>query len=85
VTCDSTKREVRAADKNYCFDAVYPPASTQEDVYKDNLAPIVDEVLQGFNCTVFAYGQTGTAILMKEVHPDTLCQRSHAIFLINLH
>ncbi len=22
--------------------------------------PIVDEVLQGFNCTVFAYGQTGT-------------------------
>ena len=24
------------------------------------VAPVVDEVMQGFNCTVFAYGQTGT-------------------------
>lgn len=24
------------------------------------MRPIIDEVLEGFNCTVFAYGQTGT-------------------------
>ncbi len=24
------------------------------------IAPIVEEVLEGFNCTIFAYGQTGT-------------------------
>jgi hypothetical protein len=26
--------------------------------------PIVEEVLEGFNCTVFAYGQTGTGTVL---------------------
>ncbi|CAG2056586.1 unnamed protein product [Timema podura] len=30
------------------------------DVYKTVLNPLIDEVLAGYNCTVFAYGQTGT-------------------------
>ncbi len=29
-------------------------------MFDSAIAPIVEEVLQGFNCTVFAYGQTGT-------------------------
>lgn len=29
-------------------------------MYKTAVEPIIEEVLQGFNCTVFAYGQTGT-------------------------
>jgi hypothetical protein len=29
-------------------------------VYDSVVRPVVDEVLQGYNCTVFAYGQTGT-------------------------
>jgi GTPase SAR1 family protein len=29
-------------------------------VYKSVVAPLVQQVLQGYNCTVFAYGQTGT-------------------------
>jgi len=29
-------------------------------LYDSAISPIVDEVLQGFNCTIFAYGQTGT-------------------------
>ena len=29
-------------------------------MYDHAVAPIVDEVLEGFNCTIFAYGQTGT-------------------------
>lgn len=28
--------------------------------YDRVVRPVVDEVLQGYNCTVFAYGQTGT-------------------------
>lgn len=39
---------------------VYGQYSTQEDVFNGAIVPIIDEVLQGFNCTVFAYGQTGT-------------------------
>ena len=34
--------------------------STQERLYDGAVSPIVSEVLDGFNCTIFAYGQTGT-------------------------
>lgn len=29
-------------------------------MYKYVVNPLIDEVLSGYNCTVFAYGQTGT-------------------------
>ena len=32
----------------------------QERLYEQAIQPIVEEVLEGFNCTIFAYGQTGT-------------------------
>ena len=34
--------------------------STQEEVFESVVRPIVQEALEGFNCTIFAYGQTGT-------------------------
>lgn len=34
--------------------------ATQEDVFKSCVATVCEEVLEGFSCTVFAYGQTGT-------------------------
>lgn len=37
----------------------FGPESRQEDVYAAAGAPLVEAVLQGFNATVFAYGQTG--------------------------
>lgn len=46
--------------KIYTFDSVYDWNSTQEEIYADIFHPIVDSVLQGFNGTIFAYGQTGT-------------------------
>ena len=36
---------------------VFGQYASQEDVYDSVAAPIVDEVLGGFNCTIFAYGQ----------------------------
>ncbi len=34
--------------------------STQQDIYDEVVRPLVSSVLEGFNCCVFAYGQTGT-------------------------
>jgi kinesin family protein 11 len=39
---------------------VFGPKAQQRSIYDQAIAPIVEEVLEGFNCTVFAYGQTGT-------------------------
>lgn len=50
-----------AADGTLCFPLqVFGPDSQQERVYHQAISPIVTEVLEGFNCTIFAYGQTGT-------------------------
>ena len=39
---------------------VYDSTSTQAALFEASVAPVVDEVLRGYSCTVFAYGQTGT-------------------------
>lgn len=44
----------------FTFLKVFGPKSQQRSIYEQAIAPIVNEVLDGFNCTVFAYGQTGT-------------------------
>ncbi|KAG1669463.1 Kinesin-like protein KIF11 [Nymphon striatum] len=46
--------------KTFSFDKAFGPESKQIDVYKNVVVPLIDEVLMGYNCTVFAYGQTGT-------------------------
>ncbi|XP_032590194.1 kinesin-like protein Klp61F isoform X2 [Drosophila grimshawi] len=46
--------------KKFTFDRTFGPESRQCDVYSTVVAPLIEEVLSGYNCTVFAYGQTGT-------------------------
>ncbi|WCJ28250.1 ATP binding microtubule motor family protein [Euphorbia peplus] len=68
ISCNEHKREVnvlqsianKQVDKLFTFDKVFGPKSQQRSIYDQAIAPIVNEVLDGFNCTVFAYGQTGT-------------------------
>ncbi|KAJ9644122.1 Kinesin- motor protein [Coniosporium tulheliwenetii] len=48
------------SNKTYHFDKVFSPAADQGMIFDEVVAPILDEVLAGFNCTIFAYGQTGT-------------------------
>ena len=68
VQCNELHREVQLTQsinkkeyaRKYHFDRVYDADTSQERLYETAVAPMVDEVLQGFNCTVFAYGQTGT-------------------------
>jgi Cdc6-like AAA superfamily ATPase len=47
-------------DKVFTFDNVFDWSSTQENVYGDTAYPIVQSVIEGYNGTIFAYGQTGT-------------------------
>lgn len=48
------------AFKTFTFNNVFGPNSAQVDVYRSVVHPLIGEVLSGYNCTVFAYGQTGT-------------------------
>ena len=46
--------------RNFEFDGVYGPESTQADVFELSVLPLVSSVLDGYNACVFAYGQTGS-------------------------
>ncbi|KAI9840939.1 MAG: kinesin motor protein cin8 [Sclerophora amabilis] len=48
------------SNKTYHFDKVFSPAADQSMIYDEVVTPILDEMLSGYNCTIFAYGQTGT-------------------------
>ncbi|XP_042895498.1 osmotic avoidance abnormal protein 3 isoform X3 [Parasteatoda tepidariorum] len=48
-----------APPKNFTFDGAYFIDSTTEQIYNEIVYPIVESVTEGYNGTVFAYGQTG--------------------------
>ncbi|XP_021892543.1 kinesin-like protein KIN-5C [Carica papaya] len=81
VTCNEYQREVAVSqniagkhiDRVFTFDKVFGPSAQQKDLYEQAVVPIVNEVLEGFNCTIFAYGQTGTG---KTYTMEGECKRS---------
>ncbi|WPJ58948.1 hypothetical protein SMAC4_00205 [Sordaria macrospora] len=48
------------SNKTYTFDRVFSQAADQAMVFDEVVKPILEEMLAGYNCTIFAYGQTGT-------------------------
>uniref|UniRef100_A0A8C8ZMI8 Kinesin-like protein n=1 Tax=Prolemur simus TaxID=1328070 RepID=A0A8C8ZMI8_PROSS len=56
-TQDGPKR--KGKDLTFVFDRVFGEAATQQDVFQHTTHGILDGFLQGYNCSVFAYGATG--------------------------
>jgi hypothetical protein len=64
VEVDKTNNQVSilkddAEEKTFNFDYVYPPGVPQKTVYNEIAFPLVESVFEGYNGTIFAYGQTG--------------------------
>ena len=55
-----TKPGSDEAPKQFTFDAVFDWTVEQVDIYNTCGANIIENVLEGYNGTIFAYGQTGT-------------------------
>jgi len=66
VHCQGSSRVIlempakQGGSRTYTVDSVFGAYSTQAQVFDDVAKPVVEEVLQGFNETIFAYGQTGS-------------------------
>ncbi|CAG9770236.1 unnamed protein product [Ceutorhynchus assimilis] len=45
--------------KTFTFDSTYDQNSNTEVIYNDICYPLVESVLEGYNATIFVYGQTG--------------------------
>ncbi|XP_054657537.1 kinesin-like protein KIF18B [Grus americana] len=46
-------------DLKFVFDRVFGEGATQEEVFQHTTHEVLDSVLNGYNCSVFAYGATG--------------------------
>ncbi|KAK0391023.1 hypothetical protein NLU13_0525 [Sarocladium strictum] len=55
-TCTLNSKE---AQGTFTFDRVFGMDSMQQDIFDYSIRPTVDDILNGYNGTVFAYGQTG--------------------------
>ena len=65
LTTDSEKGvivlKVQASeDRSFAFDHVGDEATTQDDVFERLGKPLSDQIMAGYNGTIFAYGQTGS-------------------------
>lgn len=47
------------AQGSFTFDRVFDMECRQQDIFDFSIRPTVDDILNGYNGTVFAYGQTG--------------------------
>ncbi|XP_062845664.1 kinesin-like protein KIF18A isoform X2 [Trichomycterus rosablanca] len=73
------KRDLRKKankDLKFVFDQVFGEHSTQMEVFENTTKGVVDGVLNGYNCTVFAYGATGAGkthtMLGSPDHPGVM-------------
>ena len=46
-------------DLRFAFDRIFDETSSQREVFETTTKPILDGLLDGVNCSVFAYGATG--------------------------
>ncbi|XP_043199191.1 kinesin-like protein KIF19, partial [Amphibalanus amphitrite] len=52
-------RQKRRHEKHFVYDLAFGEDSSQKQLYEKTTKPLIGDVLQGFNATVFAYGPTG--------------------------
>ena len=75
MECFPYRREVavtqvmgeKNSTKTFQFDKVFDGNARQEDIYLEVVVPIVEEVLTGYNCTIFAYAPAKQASSMRGV------------------
>lgn len=62
-----TNQIVIGKDKQFTFDYVIPPKVNQADLYEQCVKGLVHGLFEGYNATVFAYGQTVSFITLSHV------------------
>ena len=57
--------------KDFEFDFAFEETTTQDEVYKNTTKMLLDNIMNGFNSTVFAYGATGSGKTYTMVGTDS--------------
>ena len=66
-----TVRHDRKGEREYtaAYDSVYGGGADTADIFRDNVVPLVDAHVSGFNVAILAYGQTGSGkVITRNTH-----------------
>ena len=63
MTVKNPKASEGEAPKSFTFDAVFGPVVEQKHIYNTCASSVVDSVLNGYNGTIFAYGQVRVILM----------------------
>lgn len=68
----------------YTFDKIYDQSATNDELYKNDVQPIVNKVINGYHGTIFAYGQTSSGkthtMLGTKENPGIIRMAAEQIF-----
>ncbi|CAK70065.1 unnamed protein product (macronuclear) [Paramecium tetraurelia] len=65
--------------QDFTFDRIFGPDSEQADVFEEVGRPILDSVMNGYNGTIFAYGQTSSGKTFTMEGPDNPNERTKGL------
>ena len=55
----SSKKNNQIKEQQFFFDFVFNKNTSQQEVYNKTTKPLLNDVIEGYNATIFAYGATG--------------------------
>ena len=61
----SSNQLILGKDRAFTFDCILSSKTTQDEVYKRCVSGLVKGCFEGYNATVFAYGQTGKCLKLQ--------------------
>jgi kinesin family protein 4/21/27 len=60
ATAVATPSTAAGKKQVFTFDQVHPPTVTQHSLFTSTAQPLISRFMEGFNCTILAYGQTSS-------------------------
>eukprot|EP01059_Diplonema_ambulator_P019726 TRINITY_DN33370_c0_g1_i1.p1 TRINITY_DN33370_c0_g1~~TRINITY_DN33370_c0_g1_i1.p1 ORF type:complete len:987 (+),score=103.96 TRINITY_DN33370_c0_g1_i1:76-2961(+) len=70
IECSKGTVFVEGVKEGMGYDYVFGGDSSQKDVYREAVSPLVDTWVNGYNACLFAYGQTGSGKTFTMLGPD---------------
>ena len=64
-------KNLKVGGHDHTFDRIFPMSSAQEAIYEHSAKDTVDDIMVGYNGTLFAYGQTGSGKSFTMMGPES--------------